>query len=170
MLVQAVVQKYGDAYCQSCGQMARCTTLTVKCEDRAALVSHVFCEECIDKGIGVEVKLPDLMIREGMARRRRLSRIGERKTAREVGGTLTPASGATRGDGDVLTKNWMIEEKVTANKNWRLGINQLKKTIAQAANHKRDWVIRLKLPEGHDLAILDWRVWRGWMLDRDTAD
>lgn len=150
--------------------MTQCTSLTLKCDARAMHVQHVFCAECVERGIGFEVNVPDMMIREGLARRRRMSRRGERKTAKEVGGRVTPNSGATRGDGDVLTEHWMIEEKQTQNRNWRVGLEQLRRTKEQAANQKRDWVIRLRMPEGNELALLDWRVWRGWMLQHDAAD
>jgi hypothetical protein len=133
-------------------------------------VHHVFCQECIDNGIGVEITLPDQMLKEGLARRRRLSRRGERKTAREVGGRMTAASGAIGEDGDVLTKDWMIEEKQTQSRSFRVSVNLFDKAKRQAQRQRRDWVIRIKMPENNDIAVLDWRVWRGWMLSNDAPD
>lgn len=171
MLVQTVAQQFGEAYCEGCRRMRPCITLTLRCDERDATVHHAFCQGCIAEGIGFEVTLPDPMVKQGLARRRRTSRRGERATAREVGGRTTANSGATHGDGDVITPDWMIEEKQTSARSYRLSVNVLQDAMGKAQKLKRDWLIRLRMPDKFDLAVLDWRVLRGIVRDheRDTA-
>jgi len=169
VLVQAVARFRGETYCAQCQRLKPCTTLTMQCKERGTTVSHAFCEQCVREGIGIEVALPDPQVQRSLARRRRMSRLGERATAREIGGKLTPNSGATRGDGDVLTDQWMVEEKKTTSKSYRLSVNQLDKTKAQAHAHQRDWVMRIRMPET-DLAVVDWNVLRGLVIEREPTD
>lgn len=168
MLVQTVIKRHGRGYCEVCGQIRECSAVIIRSPNRDALARHLFCQACMDEGVGVEMTLTDPVIKQQLARRRRLSRRKERDTAREVEGRLTPASGATRGDGDVVTEDFMIEEKATSNRSYRLSVNTLKKALAQAAQQRRDWLFRIRLPDGFDIAVLDWRVLRGWVLNESS--
>jgi hypothetical protein len=83
----------------------------------------------------------------------------ERKTAQEVGGRRTKASGATFHDGDVLNKDWMIEEKLWASAKTlsNLTASIVNKAVREANRNNRTMALRIKLPAINlDLAVMLW--------------
>jgi hypothetical protein len=118
------------------------------------------CPDCLAvPGVQFRVDVPDRdpFRLQAQHSRLRLSRNGEKRTAAEVGGQRTKASGATHDDADIKTPNWLIEEKTSRADSYTLTAKIIAKLAAQANRLGKDWVIKLRLPRiGSDIAVMRW--------------
>lgn len=72
---------------------------------------------------------------------RRMSRKGEERTARALGGKRQPASGATPwAKGDVKSEEWLVERKDTMGQQFTLRVADLRKLRSQALHEDKTGV------------------------------
>lgn len=118
------------------------------------------CRDCISEpGVSFDVEFapPKPTPIEGRRRLLKVVKNEERRTAREIGGRKTRASGSLDGDGDSKNERWMVEEKRTEADSYRLGRDTLLKAMTQAARQGKDWVMKVRLPTlNMVLAVMRW--------------
>lgn len=147
--------------CQACDNVEPdVVQLTVKldaeCNPSREIEAFV-CTTCLETGaffnLKRDVKTPEQQLAGKM--RRRTATKPEKKTALELDGKRTLASGATRGDGDVVAGRVMVENKSTTAASFTLRDLVIDKARAQARKQRRSWVMRVKMKR-NDVAVLDW--------------
>jgi hypothetical protein len=108
--------------------------------------------------LGAEYDLEDPLVTAGIRANRARSKRGEKRTARDIGGRTTAGSGSVHQDGDVVTDDWMIEEKRWSHRTLRyIDKVLLDKVSAQAGKQHKSWALKIRLPLiGYDLAIMLW--------------
>lgn len=160
MPIQAVanLSKIGHGACPHCGSITELFAIRLD-GDTPKPQRRKFCIRCMSAGITLQAEMvakrPDT--HQAIRRRRKMVQDGEKKTASEIGGRRTPASGALSQKGDAINSHWMVEEKMTQSLSFRLDSNTLNKAANQAASQRRDWVIRVRMPHiGYDVAVLPW--------------
>lgn len=167
MHLQIVRMEQGRGYCTLC--------LTYACLNRwmaqfggEEYVTIPVCRECERQGVGFTLPAEVAPIKAANPPTWTIKRARkeEGRTAKEIGGRRTPASGAFFGNGDVINQNWMVEEKLTRRKSFSVTRAIVEKAMQQALNHGRQWVLRIKMKDAEgsstnlDLAVLPWETAR----------
>jgi len=130
--------------------------IAIRLTDERAIDKTVkVCVACARSGIRFKENIRILGAPAAIPKRLiKLSKKGEEETAKEIGGRTTLASGAIGTPGDVVNEDWMIEEKRTEKKSFRLTSTLLDKARSDAIRQGREWAIRIKMPDiGHDIGV-----------------
>ena len=162
MRVQVVTRNAGVGPCASCKDLKPRVMISVSAdhEDHPRSVGVSVCLDCLQRpGVSFDVDLGESHPTSAVGRKRVLkwSQKEEARAAAAVGGRTTKASGATNQDGDVKTKHFMIEQKMSAAKRLTVSNQTINKAAAQAGSQGLDWVLRFKLTHlDADLAVMRW--------------
>ena len=116
------------------------------------------CWDCIQEpGCSFTITAPTTSEISAKVRKKinKQSRKGEEKTAEEIGGQRTLASGALNRDGDVRNSSWMVEEKATATKSYSIKDDTVAKGIVQASRQGRSFVMKI-ITQKYTLGLLLW--------------
>lgn len=84
------------------------------------------------------------------ANKRALSKLSEKKGARRLGGRVQPASGALPDaglKGDITTKDFVVEDKITRHSSFRVTVDLLKKVRGEAVRAGKRPAMRVTLQE-----------------------
>lgn len=87
------------------------------------------------------------------------SRIQEFRVSEDVGGRKVPASGAFEGNkGDVETKAWLIDAKLTEKKSFALSLKVLRKIDAEALAYGKVPALAIEFTNTHFGVTRKWAV------------
>lgn len=161
MPVQTVVTVTTGGYrsCVVCGQY-KMTVLVHGGLSNGKSVERSFglCWDCMrNPGCSFTITAPTPSEVSAKARKKinKRSRKGEEKTATEIGGQRTLASGALNRDGDVRNSSWMVEEKATAAKSYSIKDDTVAKGIVQASRQGKNFVMKI-ITQKYALGLMLW--------------
>jgi len=89
-------------------------------------------------------------------RKVRVSQQRERTAAEQICGKRTPGSGSGTEKGDARDEHWMVEDKGSTGKEYKLSRATVGKAVGQAAQTGRKAVIKVGLSDGTELAVMLW--------------
>lgn len=161
MPVQAVVTVTNGGYrsCVVCGQYRATALIHGGLHSKEPIEkSFGLCWECIKKpGCTFTITAPTAVEMNAKVRKKinKRSRKGEEKTAAEIGGQRTLASGALNRDGDVKNSSWMVEEKATSAKSYSIKDDTVAKGIVQASRQSKSFVMKI-ITQKYALGLMLW--------------
>ena len=163
-VASATLTCYGYGACPKCssvGDLYGLCASVIKGEDcRHSDVR--LCIDCLCKEAPfIKIKMSDVMEINTKSSRRvvnKLARKRERTCAEEIGGSITPASGAGVAKGDARNDVWMIDDKFTQYRTFSLREDVVVKTICDAKRTGRRGALKVGFRKGEGLnaAVLDW--------------
>jgi hypothetical protein len=111
-----------------------------------------------------------------MNRNKTRSKLQEKRIAKDVGGKVQKASGATAfAKGDVRTEGLLIEAKTTGQRSYRVDISEITKIQSEAlAKGASDWAMQIEfqgqLGQNRKIAIIDWFTYLQFRDDQKALD
>jgi hypothetical protein len=165
--IKVSVKKMGMGVCLKCSNPERIVELELEItgHDGTSRTSRAqFCPKClVDKNhfVGLEdVVFPTDTFQDRSANKksamRKIVKKRERQCAEDIGGRVTPGSGAFNIKGDAVNDKWVIDDKTTKAKSFRVDRDMISKILGDAQRAGKKGALRIGV-DNMDVAVIHWK-------------